>query len=201
MYDLLTYLLDKPINAINSAQIQGNFFKAITTLKIIILNLKNDITDQSAEQKKKIFAKQENVLSNAEILLEKRNDLIDQFSKNNIISVVEKFYGAPKKSEESISEKLEQESDQSFPKWVQVSKDRFDFIKLKINKNKNFGKNNAIKEYNNLVNKAEKIAKLRSTEPRHKMMKIFIYLGEIFNGQTTKGDGLKILTPNQMLSR
>ena len=201
MYDLLTYLLDKPINAINSAQIQGNFFKAITTLKIIILNLKNDITDQSAEQKKKIFAKQENVLSNAEILLEKRNDLIDQFSKNNIISMVEKFYGAPKKSEESISEKLEQESDQSFPKWVQVSKDRFDFIKLKINKNKNFGKNNAIKEYNNLVNKAEKIAKLRSTEPRHKMMKIFIYLEEIFNGPTTKGDGLKILTPNQMLSR
>ena len=201
MYDLLTYLLDKPINAINSAQIQGNFFKAITTLKIIILNLKNDITDQSAEQKKKIFAKQENVLSNAEILLEKRNDLIDQFSKNNIISMVEKFYGAPKKSEESISGKLEQESDQSFPKWVQVSKDRFDFIKLKINKNKNLGKNNAIKEYNNLVNKAEKIAKLRSTEPRHKMMKIFIYLEEIFNGPTTKGDGLKILTPNQMLSR
>ena len=115
--------------------------------------------------------------------------------------MVEKFYGAPKKSEESISEKLEQESDQSFPKWVQVSKDRFDFIKLKINKNKNLGKNNAIKEYNNLVNKAEKIAKLRSTEPRHKMMKIFIYLGEIFNGPTTKGDGLKILTPNQMLSR
>ena len=134
MYDLLTYLLDKPINVINSAQIQGNFFKAITTLKIIILNLKNDITDHSAEQKKKIFAKQENVLSNAEILLEKRNDLIDQFSKNNIISMVEKFYGAPKKSEESISEKLEQESDQSIPKWVQVSKGRFDFIKLKINK-------------------------------------------------------------------
>ena len=188
MYDLLTYLLDKPINAINSAQIQGNFFKAITTLKIIILNLKNDITDHSAEQKKKIFAKQENVLSNAEILLEKRNDLIDQFSKNNIISMVEKFYGAPKKSEESISEKLEQESDQSFPKWVQVSKDRFDFIKLKINKNKNFGKNNAIKEYNNLVNKAEKIAKLRSTEPRHKMMKIFIWKKFLMDQQQKEMD-------------
>ena len=79
MYDLLTYLLDKPINAINSAQIQGNFFKAITTLKIIILNLKNDITDQSAEQKKKIFAKQENVLSNAEMLFKKRGELIVQF--------------------------------------------------------------------------------------------------------------------------
>ena len=52
-----------------------------------------------------------------------------------------------------------------------------------------------------MVNKAEKIAKSRSTEPRHKMMKIFIYLEEIFNGPTTKGDGLKILIPNQMLSR
>ena len=201
LYDLLIYLLDNSMRITTSAQTQLDCFKTMATLKIIISNLKTDITDQSEEQKKKIFAKQENVLSNAEILLEKRNDLIDQFSKNNIISMVEKFYGAPKKSEESISEKLEQESDQSFPKWVQVSKDRFDFIKLKINKSKNFGKNNAIKEYNNLVNKAEKIAKLRSTEPRHKMMKIFIYLGEIFNGPTTKGDGLKILTPNQMLSR
>ena len=33
--------------------------------------------------------------------------------------------------------KLEQEFDWSIPKWVQVLEDRFDFIKLKINKNKN----------------------------------------------------------------
>ena len=38
------------------------------------------------------------------------------------------------------------------------------------------------------------------------MLKIFNYLGEIFNGPTgeesaTEGKGLKILTPNQMLSR
>ena len=48
----------------------------------------------------------------------------------------DKFYDAPKKSEESISEKLEQKSHQSIPKWVQVPKDRFDFIKLKINTKK-----------------------------------------------------------------
>ena len=103
----------------------------------------------------------------------------------------QKVYDAPKKSEESVSEKLEQKSDQSIPKWVQVPKDRFDFIKLKINTNKNLptmidnkrytlndanelvnkiaeqkiGKNNAIKEYNDLVNKAEQITKLRSIEP------------------------------------
>ena len=106
---------------------------------------------------------------------------------------------------------------------MQVPKDRLDFIKPKINTNKDqatminntrytlndtnelvnkiaeqkIGRNNAIKEYNNLVNKAEKITDLRSTEPRQKM---FNYLGEIFNGQT-EGKGLKILTSNQMLSR
>ena len=69
------------------------------------------------------------------------------------------------------------------------------FIKLKISKNKaqatiinnkrytlndaneliikkeaeqKIGKNNAIKSYNNLINKAEQIAELRPTEPRQK---------------------------------
>ena len=72
----------------------------------------------------------------------------------------------------------------SIPKWAQVSKHRFNFIKLKVNLNKDLatmidnkryalndanklvnkiaeqkiGKNNAIKAYNNLVDKAEKIA-------------------------------------------
>ena len=135
---------------------------------------------------------------------------------------------APKKNEESILEKSEQKSHQSIPKWVEVSKDRFDFIKLKINKNKSLatmienerytlndvnklineiaeqkiGKNNAIKEYNDLVNKAEQIPTLRSTPPRQKMLKIFSYLGEMFNGPPKKeGKGLKILTPGQILYR
>ena len=158
-------------------------------------------------------------------MLEKRNNLIDQFTKNNVISMGDKFYDAPKKSEESILEKLEQKSDQSIPKWVQVSEDRFNFMKLKINKNKKLSttidkkshtlndvnelvnkiaenkidKNNAIKEYNNLVNEAEEIAELRHTKHRQKMLEIFNYLGEIFNGQTKEGKELKILTPNQML--
>ena len=108
-----------------------------------------------------------------------------------------------------------------------MSEDRFNFIKFKINKNKKLsttidkkkyalndvnelvnkraekkiGKNNAIKEYNSLVNKAEEIVKLRSTQHRRKMLEIFNYLGEIFNGLIKEGEGLKILTPNQMLSR
>ena len=108
----------------------------------------------------------------------------------------------------------------------QKIKDRFNFIKLKINEKKDLatminnerhtlsdlnelvnkktkqriGKNNAIKKYNNLVNKADQIAKLRSTESRQKMLEIFNYLGEISNEQTEE-KGLKILTPNQMFSR
>ena len=105
------------------------------------------------------------------------------------------------------------------------AKRQFDFIKLKISKNKalatiinnkrhtlnnvnelinnkeaeqKIDKNNAIKSYNNLVNKAEQIAELRFTEPRQKMLTIFNYLGEIFNG-STGGKGLKTL--DQMLNR
>ena len=184
---------------ITSTETQTDFFKAITVLRIIISNMKTDIADQSKEEKKTIFAEQENVSSNAEMLLKKRGELIDQFSKNNIISMGEKFYDAPKKSEESISEKSEeseQKYDQSIPKQLLVSKDRFNFIKLKINTNnglatmidnkryalndaselvnkiaeQKIGKNNAIKAYNNLVNKAEQIAKLRSTSHRQKML-------------------------------
>ena len=91
-----------------------------------------------------------------------------------------------------------------------MSKDRFNFIKLKINTNnglatmidnkryalndaselvnkiaeQKIGKNNAIKAYNNFVGKAEQIEELRSTSHRQKMLKIFNYLGEIFNGPT-----------------
>ena len=171
---------------VTSTEDQIKIFKAITVLKEIISSMKTDITDKSEEEKKKIFAKQENVLSNAEILLTKREEFIKQFVDNDIISRNEKFYDVPKKSEESISVKSEQKSDESSPKWLQVSKDRFDFIKLKINKNKDLvtvldnerytlndanelvnkiaeqkiGKNSAIKEYNNLVHKAQQIAKL-----------------------------------------
>ena len=61
------------------------------------------------------LAEQENVLSNAEMLLKKRGELIDQCSKNNIISKGEKCFDAPKKSEESIPDKSKQKYDQSIP--------------------------------------------------------------------------------------
>ena len=56
LYDLLIYLLDNSMNAVTSAQAQLNFFKAITVMETIILNIKTDIKDQSEERKKKILA-------------------------------------------------------------------------------------------------------------------------------------------------
>ena len=86
LYDLLIYLLDNSMRIITSTETQIDFFKAITALQKIISSIKTDITNQSEEQKKKIFVEQENVLHNAEMLLGKRGELIKQFSKNNIIS-------------------------------------------------------------------------------------------------------------------
>ena len=119
-------------------------------------------------EKKKIIAEQESVFNNGKVLLEKRGKLIEQFAKNNIISKDEKFYDAPKKSEESISEKSEQKFDQSIPKWVQVLEDRFNFIKLKININKNLvtminNQRFILNDINELVNKItkKKMAKIK----------------------------------------
>ena len=46
------------------------------------------------------------------------------------------FYGASKVDKEKSEP--EQKSDLSIPKWVQVSEDRFNFIKSKINKEKTY---------------------------------------------------------------
>ena len=77
LYDLLIYLFDNSMKIVTSTETQTDFLKPITVLKIIISNQKTDIRNQSEEERKKIFAKQENVLSNAEMLLKKRGELIN----------------------------------------------------------------------------------------------------------------------------
>ena len=116
LYNLLIHLLGNNKRLTISLEDQLKLLKAVSVLEATIPSIKNDITDQSEEQKKKIFVKQESVLNNAKVLLEERNNLIGQFSKSNKISQDENFYGSPKKSEENISDKLEEESDQSIPK-------------------------------------------------------------------------------------
>ena len=124
----------------------------------------------------------------------------------SIASKVDKGKSEPKPEKyiaESILKESKQKSDQSFPKWVRVPEVRFNFIKLEINKNKDLciiidnkryelndvnelvnkiangkiGKNKVTKTYNNLVNKAKEITKLRSTPSRKNMLEIFNYLG------------------------
>ena len=71
---------------------------------------------------------------------------------------------------------------------IDKKKHRLNGVNELVNKiaEQKIAKNNVIKEYNDLVNKAEQIAKLRSTPHRQKMLEIFNYLGEMFNGLTKK---------------
>ena len=55
LYDLLTYLLDNSMKTANSAPVQLGFFRAITSLKIILSSMKTDIKDQSEEEKRKFL--------------------------------------------------------------------------------------------------------------------------------------------------
>ena len=55
LYDFLIYLLDNSKLLLISTKNQLDLAKAITVLDIIITNMKNDITDQTEEQKRKLL--------------------------------------------------------------------------------------------------------------------------------------------------
>ena len=57
--------------------------------------MKNAIEDKSEEQKKKFF-KQESALDNTKSLLQKRQEIINWFTRGNIISADKKFFDAPR---------------------------------------------------------------------------------------------------------
>ena len=186
---------------------QFDLNKLIFTLKSIIFKKIKNITDKSEKQKKEIFAAPINVLTNLSVLIKRREDIINQFKRENIVTKSEKFFDAPKKITESIrEEKSKKERDRSVPKYVKVPEEKFNLVKEITNKNKDLGttinskiytlndandlvnriakqkigKNKAIDFYNNLMKKAEQISELRSTLLRQQMLKILNYLGEIF---------------------
>ena len=76
---------------INSSNMQIDLFKIITSLRDIIFTKIDNITDQSEEKKKKIFAAQLDVINNLKTFLEKRNELSDQYAKQNIITKIINF--------------------------------------------------------------------------------------------------------------
>ena len=57
-------------------------------------------------------------------MLEKRSELIGEFIKNSIISKNGKFFDAPEKTTNSITEKKKGKPDRSIPKRVEVSDNR-----------------------------------------------------------------------------
>ena len=125
-------------------------WKQYLYLKQLSQTLKLALQIKVKNEKKKIFAKQESVLSNAEMLLIKRGELLDQFAKNNIISKDEKFFDEPKNIEKSTPEK-------SFFERTEVSKDKLNSIELKILRNKKLTTTIDKKQYtmsdiNDLVN-------------------------------------------------
>ena len=104
-------------------------------------------------KKRKISAEKENVLSNAEMLLVKRGELLNGFAKNNKISKNEEFFDAPKKIEKSVPE-------ESVFEPIKVSKDKLDSIKIKILRNKKISttieKKNTLSDVNSSVNKIDR---------------------------------------------
>ena len=105
LYDLL-----------DSLHMQVYLTKIMLTLKNIIFEKTGSITDKSEKQQQKKFAAQNSVLTNLNEMVKKRNDIINQFANGNIITKSEKFFDAPKKITESVTEKESKEkSDQSIP--------------------------------------------------------------------------------------
>ena len=128
------------------------------------------------------------------MLLKKREEIINQFTKNSIISTGEKFFEAPKRIEKSKPKKAEE----SVFELIEVSKDKLDSIKLNIFRNKNLSttidkerytpsdKNYLVKKiesksisrdetiniYNDIVKKSEKNCNLRETKNRQIFLEI-----------------------------
>ena len=170
-------LLNENETMLDSAAMQLDLTKIMVTLKSIISTKIENITDKSKKQKKEIFATQNSVLINLSELVQKRGDIINQFAKGNIITKSEKFFDAPKKITESVTEeKSKKESDWSIPIWVKVSEERFNLIKKIIIENKNLGTtiNNERYTLNDVNDLVDKIAKKRLASIRPLIFTIII---------------------------
>ena len=134
LYDLLINLLNENETILDAPAMQLDLTKIIYSLKSIIakkFGKIENITDKSEKQKKEIFAAQNSVLINFNELVEKRGDIINQFTKKNITTKSKKFFEATEKITESVAE----QSDRSISSWVKVWEERFNLIKQIVNEN------------------------------------------------------------------
>ena len=103
LYDSLIYLLENSKMLLIFMESQLDLAKVITILEIVITNIKKwRYRSKWRRKKKEIIAEQESVLNKVKVLFQKRERLIEQFGKNNIISKDKKYYYVLEKSEESI---------------------------------------------------------------------------------------------------
>ena len=81
LYDLLINLLNENENIPDSSAMQIYLAKVTSKLQTTISEKIENVPDKSEKQKKEIFATQSSVLTNLSELIEKRNDIINQFRK------------------------------------------------------------------------------------------------------------------------
>ena len=111
-YDLLINLLNENKTILDSSAMQLDLTKIMLTLKSIISKKIENITDKSEKRKTELFPTKSRVLINLSELVKKRGDIINQFNKGKIITKSEKFFDAPEKITESVTEeKSKKESD------------------------------------------------------------------------------------------
>ena len=189
-----------------------------TELEILINKLNNDYEPRIS---KKAKAKEKNnVLESARKLLDARKDIIGFFEKGTFPYKGNVFKTKEEESEENKLEKIK-DNFKKFIKYIEneskginydLFKDYFNLVaptvltkKLCETKNKN--KNNELVElikvrWSNLKDETEKMSKeeIENKKP-DKILKIVEEILNFNQLEQQKGEGLKILTPNQMLSR
>ena len=169
--------------------------------------------NQEIPKKKKKIEERERVLKSARNLLNARKDIIDLFEKwifpyrGNIFRTKEEQEKIKTDLNEISKYIAEEETDineELFKKYFKIEKPS-DML-MYLNKTNDKEKNN---ELVNMINSGlkdleEEIKKMSEEEKRIEDPELIVEIVEKilkFNKQNQEGQGLKILTPNQMLSR
>ena len=169
--------------------------------------------NQEIPKKKKKIEERERVLKSARNLLNARKDIIDLFEKwifphrGNVFRTKEEQEKIKTDLNEISKYIAEEETDineELFKKYFKIEKPS-DML-MYLNKTNDKEKNN---ELVNMINSGlkdleEEIKKMSEEEKRIEDPELIVEIVEKilkFNKQNEEGQGLKILTPNQMLSR
>ena len=119
LHGLLINLLNENETLLNSLEMQVDLAKIIESLKKMIKKIY--ILQPKKKRKEKVFWSTNQRHTELSPNWLKQNQIINWFTKNNIISKSGKFADAPKKIAESKLKESEQNSDQSISKFLNFS--------------------------------------------------------------------------------